>query len=55
MLYLRYLCLFTYSGVQRILRCLFVLFFSLLPVSLDCPYLVASSVLSNVYFQKKEK
>ena len=40
MSYLRYLCLFTYSVVQHILCCVFVL----LPVSLDCPFLMAPSV-----------
>ena len=41
--YLRYLCLFTYSGVQHILFCVFAWYFSvlclvypMLPVSLDC-------------------
>ena len=41
MSYLRYLCLFAYSGVKHILHCVFVLFmFVLLPVSVDCPQLV---------------
>ena len=51
MSYLRYLCLFAYSGVQHILCCVFVLFFfdlCILPVSLDCPFLIAPSVFSNV-------
>jgi hypothetical protein len=46
------LCLFTYSGVQHILCCVFVflhLVCPMLPVSLDFPSLVASSVFSNVY------
>ena len=48
--YLRYLCLFAYSGVQHILCSDFVLFFFiLLPVSLDCPFLLANSAFSNVY------
>ena len=39
MSYLRYLCLFGYSGVQHILCCVFVLiFFVLLSVSLNCPF-----------------
>ena len=38
--YLRYLYLFAYSGVQRIL----------LPVSLDCPLFIVPSIFSNVYF-----
>jgi len=39
MSYLRFLCLFAHSGIQRILCCVFVLFvFVLLTVSLDCPF-----------------
>ena len=52
MSYLRYLCLFAYSGVQHILCRAFVLFFFVLlvyPVSLDCSLLIAPSVFSNVY------
>ena len=53
MSYLRYLCLFSYSGVQHILCCFCFVYFGLvypmLPVSLDCPYLIApSAVFSNV-------
>jgi hypothetical protein len=54
MSYLRYLCFFALSGVQPIL-CLFclssscVLCAQMLPVSLDCPFLIALSVFSNVY------
>jgi hypothetical protein len=49
MSYLRYL--FVHNGVQHI----FVLFFfgfmyPMLPVSLDCHFLIAPSVFSNVYF-----
>jgi hypothetical protein len=51
MSYLRYLCLFVYNGVQHILCCVFALFFFILPVSLDCPFLIAPSVFSNVYLQ----
>ena len=49
---LRYLCLLVYDGVQHIFCCvefsLFVFFFlylvyPMLPVSLDCPFLIASS------------
>ena len=57
MSYLRYLCLFAYSGVQHILCCVFAmivfvlcLVFPMLPVSLDCQFLIAPSVFSNVYF-----
>jgi hypothetical protein len=50
MSYLRYLCLLEYSGVQLILCCVFlVFFFILLPLFLDCPFLIAFSVFSNVY------
>jgi hypothetical protein len=62
MSYLRYLWLFTYSGVQHILCCVIALFFfvlcdcsvflclvcPMLPVSLDCPFLIAPAVFSNV-------
>ena len=58
MSYLRYLCLFAYCGVQHILCCIFVLFYfvlclvyPMLPVSLDCPFLIAPSVFSNVYLE----
>jgi len=44
MSYLRYLCLFAYSDVQHILCCVFVLLSLMLPVSLDCPFLIAPSV-----------
>ena len=47
MSYLRYLCLFVHSGVQHILRFVFVLFirhvYPMLPVSLDFPFLIAHS------------
>jgi hypothetical protein len=53
MFYLRFLCLFAYSGAQHILCCVFALFFlrvvcPILPVSLDCQFLIAPSVFSNV-------
>jgi hypothetical protein len=44
--YLRYFRLFAYSDVQCILCCVL---FVLLSVSLDCPFLIAHSVFSNVY------
>ena len=55
--YLRYLCLFTYSGVQRLLCCGFGcvclrLVCPILPVCLDCPFLFSPSVFSNVYLKK---
>ena len=61
MSYLRYFCLFVYSGVQHILRCVFVLFFifvlctlhCMLPVSLGCPYLVVPLECSNVYINDR--
>ena len=55
MSYLRYLCLFAYRGVQHMLCCALGFFFRLrlvypmLPVSLDSPFLIALSVLSDVY------
>jgi len=53
MSYLRHLRLFAYSDVQHILCCGFDLFllrfvYPMLPVSLDCPFLIAPSVFSNV-------
>ena len=43
-------CLFEYSGVQHILCfvCLHLVY-PMLPVSLDCPFLIATSVFSNIY------
>jgi hypothetical protein len=52
MSYLRYLCLFAYSGVQHILCCVFVLFFFVffVPyVDSFLSFLIAPSVFSNVY------
>ena len=49
MSYLRYLCLFAHNGVQHLLRCVFILFFFVLLVSLDCPFFMIPSVFSNVY------
>jgi hypothetical protein len=52
---LRYLCLFAVSSVHHILCCVVFLFcvyrlvFPMLPVSLDCPFLIVLSVFSNVY------
>jgi len=49
MSYLRYLCLFAYSGVQHILCFFFLrLVYPMFPVSPDCPYLIHPSVFSNV-------
>ena len=53
MSYLRYLCLFTYSGDQHILCCGFFsvflrLVYPMLSVSLDCQF-GCPSVFSNVY------
>jgi len=54
MSYLRYLCMLAYSDVQHILGCVFCFAFPrrvypMLPVSLDCPLLIAPSVFSNVF------
>jgi hypothetical protein len=52
--YLRYICFLAYSGVNT--YCVVFLFFCLrlvcpmLSVSLDCPFLIAPLVFSNVYF-----
>ena len=52
MSYLRYLCLLVHSGVQHMLCCVFLhIVYPALPVSLDCPFLIAPSVFPNVYFQ----
>jgi hypothetical protein len=49
--YLRYLCLFTHSGVQHILRGVFRrIVYPMLPVSLKC--LIAPSVFVDVYSQQ---
>ena len=53
MSYLRYFCLFVYSRVQGILRCVSALLFDqvvcrMLPVSLDCPVLNVTTVFSKV-------
>jgi len=53
MSYLGFLCLFAHSGVKHILCCVLYVCFRLvcpiLAVYLDCPFLVAPSVFSNVY------
>jgi hypothetical protein len=42
--------LFTYGGVRHILCSVFLsLVYHMLPIFLGCPFLIASSVLSNVY------
>ena len=57
MSYLRYLYLFPYSRVQHILWWVLVFGFyprlvcTVLPVSLNCPFLIAPSLFSNVYFK----
>jgi hypothetical protein len=49
MSYLRYLCVLAYSDIQHILCFVFRrLVYPMLPVSLDCPYLNAPSVFSNI-------
>ena len=48
MSYLRYLCLLVNSGVQHSLCWVFIsVVYPMLPVSLDCPLLIAPSVFSN--------
>ena len=54
MSYVRYVYWFVYNGVQHILCCVFGLFVLvycnlLYPVSLDCPFWVAPSIISKVY------
>jgi hypothetical protein len=63
MFYLRYLCLSSHPVVCRRAHVLFMLFMFtcalcclcfvfhclVLPVSLDCPFLITPSVFSNVY------
>ena len=47
------LCLFAYGDVQHKLYSVFRRILSpVLPVSLDCPFLIAPSVFSIVYLQK---
>jgi hypothetical protein len=52
MSYLRYLCLFVYSGFQHILFCFCFVFirlmYPMLPVSLDCPVVISPSIFSNL-------
>jgi hypothetical protein len=51
MSYLRYLCLLAHSGVQHILCCVFIclrLVFAMLPVSLNCPFIVPSVSLKFI-------
>jgi len=56
MSYLRYLCLLVCSGVWRILCCVFLrIVCPMLPVSLDCPFLIGSSVFSKVFFYTEDK
>jgi len=53
MSYLHYFFLLAYSGVQHILSCVFVFFSFVLctlccQILLDCPFLIAPSVFSDV-------
>ena len=55
MSYLLYMCLFVESGVQHILCCVFAfgflhIVYRMLPVSLDCLFLVFSRVYNNMKF-----
>jgi hypothetical protein len=50
MSYLHYLSFLSYSGVQHILCYVFLrLVYPMLPVSLDCPFLIVPLVFTNVY------
>ena len=50
MSYLLYLCLLTHSGAVLCFSFVFpCLVYPMLPVSLNCPFLIAPSVFSNVY------
>ena len=54
MSYLRFVLFVVHSGFQHILCCVFCfvflcLVYPMLPVSADCPFLIAPSVFSNVY------
>jgi hypothetical protein len=53
---LRCLCFFVHSGLQHILCCIFFFFLRLVypmfQVSLDCQFLIAPLVFSNVYLFK---
>jgi hypothetical protein len=52
MSYLRCLCLLRYGGVRHVLcfRLVFLrLVCTVLPVSMDCSFLVAPSIFSSVY------
>jgi len=53
MSYLRYFCLFTNSGVQHMLCCvfLFVFVFRLAARFSGLPFFIPSSVFSNVYLK----
>jgi len=52
MSYLRFICLFGYSGVQYILYCVFLrLVYHMSPVSLDCPFFIVPSIFSNIYLR----
>jgi len=58
MSYLHYLCLLAYSDVLSILCVAFLCFlssslFTMLLISLDCSFLIGSSVFSNVFFKNE--
>jgi hypothetical protein len=47
---LRCMCLLSHGSVQHIVYCVFLrIVYSMMPVSLDCPFLIVPSVFSNVY------
>ena len=47
--YLHYFCLCSHSGVQHILCCIFVLFFFILSVPLDCPFVIVYNICGCLY------
>ena len=47
---LRCMCLLSHGSVQHIVYCVFLrIVYSMMPVSLDYPFLIAPTVFSNVY------
>jgi hypothetical protein len=53
MSYIRYLLLFTHSGVQHILCYVFLCrVYPMLTVSLDCPFSIAPSIFSSIYLHQ---
>jgi hypothetical protein len=49
--YLRHLCLFAHRGVKHIVCCVFLrLVYPMLPVSLDCPFLIVPVLAKDTYY-----